>query len=940
MCANLLKLKHATFRSNQIIPIGTIILLLGAWLRLADIGADAFMADQERISILAQNLGREGAWEVLGPRMSVGSLKHSPFTIYLYALPYRLDNDPHIARIFTALTNLIAVAVVQVIGVRYFGRITGLLAAFFFATNPVAVHHSRFIWNSNLAAPFVMLFVLSTLRGYYDRKPLARLAHLPMLSLAGQCHPSLFLIAPLAFISWMHAWRLSKGSRQHLIAHTTLSAILALALMAPWGIGLYRHLSTLEYLRPITTGSSPGLQGVAKTIYSALGGSFGTFAQDAPSLPHLAILTLVAAAWLLARGLSCKDGLPGLLAVLGFFVVPTVVVVLGSQFMQELTATLFFARGVELNWWIYTLMGNAALIQGAFIGGVLIHRPAHGRLSWLWNWRGLLQTRYLRGPTLLALLAVGAILMRAHVRFDYRHDTGVHSLYEGQNTLDDSSSALKHGEALALRNNQELLLLASDPPLQTMRCIGCRNWEALMLTKKDDLRVIWDDYGLPLPRNGAVLLAPFNYSARPFVFSGGENVFTWFSVASLPSADHFKPDLPLPQPVHFSNGATVLGFLRETPNSAPVPAKLWAVHMLWRVDTPEPECFKLFAHLVDANGVKYAQVDPPGMLPGQQHTGEHVLSQLVFQVDESLPASGPLFVHFGMYNDTGQADVTSTTVEQPDLVQIRGSNKPLARMGNGLELDSFTTQHKLQQGPPLNITAIWHTPPEGTNPEPLRLNWQLESPDNLLVFERTTELLPQVDRNNLPGNLFIAGKYNLRIPTEIVPGKHRLTLQVIDSTDYSSALRFVDHIDIMPRDRNFDLPPMQNTLSATFSDKIRLAGYDVEQGDRALTLTLHWQALDRLPVDYKYFIHVWSGDEIIAQADAMPDSYRYPTSWWAPHEVFSDTVKVELGDSGPREVLITVGLYEAVTGARLPVVTTGAPGSPDNWATLRTLTLD
>jgi hypothetical protein len=133
---------------------------------------------------------------------------------------------------------------------------------------------------------------------------------------------------------------------------------------------------------------------------------------------------------------------------------------------------------------------------------------------------------------------------------------------------------------------------------------------------------------------------------------------------------------------------------------------------------------------------------------------------------------------------------------------------------------------------------------------------------------------------------------------------------------------------------------MQNTLGATFADQIRLAGYDVEQGDRALTLTLHWQALGQIPVDYKYFVHLWSKGEVVAQADAMPDLYRYPTSWWAPDEIFSDSVVVKLGDLGPGEILITVGLYEATTGVRLPVVTTGVPASPNDWATLRQLTLE
>ena len=98
---------------NKLILIGTAILLLAAWLRLNDIGADPFMADQERISVLASNFARDGDWQILGTRMSVGSLKHSPLTIYLYALPYSLDDNPRIARMFTALVNLVAVALVQ-----------------------------------------------------------------------------------------------------------------------------------------------------------------------------------------------------------------------------------------------------------------------------------------------------------------------------------------------------------------------------------------------------------------------------------------------------------------------------------------------------------------------------------------------------------------------------------------------------------------------------------------------------------------------------------------------------------------------------------------------------------------------------------------------------------------------------------------------------------
>ncbi len=483
------------------------------------------------------------------------------------------------------------------------------------------------------------------------------------------------------------------------------------------------------------------------------------------------------------------------------------------------------------------------------------------------------------------------------------------------------------------------MLLASDPPLQTMRCIGCRNWEALMLTKENDIRVIWDNYGLPLPSNGAVILAPFNYSARQLLFDHSETVFNWFRVATLPPADHLKPDLPLPQPVHFTNGTTVLGFLREFPDSLPLPGKPWAAHMLWRVDNPETEYYKLFVHLVDRSGIK-AQVDPPATLPGQQNTGELVLSPLEFQVATDLPTTGPLFLRFGMYNDTGQAEVIAATVDHPDLLQIRGSSRPLATMRSGLELDNFSTQPTLIQGPPLHVVATWRTPSQGTINETLRLNWQLDSPDNLPVFKQITHLLPKTEIKNLPANLFITENYSFRVPTNLEPGKHRLTLNVSESIGDSPVQIFSEYIDIIPRERVFQLPQMQTNFGATFASQISLAGYDLHYSNQVLTVKLHWQALGQIPLDYTYFIHVWDKNEMVAQADAMPASYQYPTSWWAAHEVFTDTIELDLGISHPDEISVTVGLYNAETGARLPVVLGDGSVSSDEWATLLPLAVD
>ena len=903
--------------------IGVSIILLAAWLRIFDIGASPFMADHERISILASTLAKEGDWDVLGPRMSVGSLKHSPLTIYLYALPYRLDNDPRVARLFTALLNLIAIAIVHAIGKRYFGPLSGLLAAFFLAINPIAVHHSRFIWNPNLAPPFVMLFVMTTLFGYYGKKPIARLAHLPALSLAGQFHPTIFLLTPIAILSWLYGWRHHKSERRRIYMHTVFSGLIALLLMVPWAIGLYKHIGRLEYLRPIPHRIAPDWHDVTNMIFASLSGSFDTFGQDIPSLPALGFLTLVGALWLLIRGLSHKEDFPGLIIVAAFFTVPIVVILLSAPLIKTITEALFFTKGVELNWCIWMTMGNAALIQGAIMGGVVTPRLDRRHLSWFWQWRGLLLTKHLIAPTMLALFVGATILLRAHLHYDYRQDTGSLSLYEGKNTLSDSAAALKYSRQIATSKDQEVIILASDPPLQTMKCVGCRNWEALMLTKETDIRVIWDQHGVPVPDNGAVLLTPFNYSERSLIFSERKNIFTWFSIASLPPPDYFKPDLPLAQPVQLANGATVLGFLLNTPHSMPLPDKTWTIYMLWRLDTEHPQPHKLSVQLVDANGTKYSQVDPPGILESQQYPGEHILSKLDLHIHKDLPRSGPLFLRFGMYNSDGHTDVVGTELNNPDLIQFRGNDTPLARLENGLQIDSFSSQDTLSQGPPLTATITWKTPAQGTNLKPLSLNWQLHTEDHAISFNHSTNLTPDSLITQLPGNIFLKETYLLRLPTTQAPGKYRLILIANDSTGDSPIPIFTHHLQITPRKRNFDIPPMQNTVNKTFADQIALLGYDIEHGDNEMTLVLHWNALSQIPIDYKYFVHLWRKDYMVAQLDAMPNAYGYPTSWWAPDEIFSDHVVIDLADIDPGELKITTGLYDPLTEDRLPVTNSG-----------------
>ena len=104
----------------------------------------------------------------------------------------------------------------------------------------------------------------------------------------------------------------------------------------------------------------------------------------------------------------------------------------------------------------------------------------------------------------------------------------------------------------------------------------------------------------------------------------------------------------------------------------------------------------------------------------------------------------------------------------------------------------------------------------------------------------------------------------------------------------------------------------------------RLAGYALpvalQPGD-ALALSLLWESLQ--PVDYNYqvFVHFLDRDgNKVAQRDGQPVQWLRPTSTWQTGERIMDHYGLLLPDSTPTgRYTIAVGLYDPVTGQRLPV---------------------
>ena len=99
------------------------------------------------------------------------------------------------------------------------------------------------------------------------------------------------------------------------------------------------------------------------------------------------------------------------------------------------------------------------------------------------------------------------------------------------------------------------------------------------------------------------------------------------------------------------------------------------------------------------------------------------------------------------------------------------------------------------------------------------------------------------------------------------------------------------------------------------------------QADR-LALKLYWQALAAPAADYTVFVHVLDQDgKIVAQYDGPPAGGELPTRAWSPGATSADAISIPLPSSlSPGAYRLIAGLYDAATGARLPVA--GGGGGP------------
>jgi hypothetical protein len=265
----------------------------------------------------------------------------------------------------------------------------------------------------------------------------------------------------------------------------------------------------------------------------------------------------------------------------------------------------------------------------------------------------------------------------------------------------------------------------------------------------------------------------------------------------------------------------------------------------------------------------------------------------------------------------GAAVATEQALNKPwrDTVTLLGSSNPPA---------------VVKPGDQLELALLWGS--DGAAAQTLRLNLVLTG------SETDTELLLAEDvpvgSQNFPTTDWRAGEVVHqwlvgRVPANASPGEYQLLLS---DPDASQTVGLGKIIVEAGRSRQFAPPQeIQQPVAVTLGDQVALLGFDINITS-ALQLVLYWQALAEIPEDYKVFVHVLNPQgQLVAQQDQVPLAGQAPTTGWLPKEVIADAYSITIPPENlvPGSYQLRVGLYNAVTGQRLPVT-----GSTDDFVLL------
>ncbi len=409
------------------------------------------------------------------------------------------------------------------------------------------------------------------------------------------------------------------------------------------------------------------------------------------------------------------------------------------------------------------------------------------------------------------------------------------------------------------------------------------------------------------------------------------------------------------------NFGGVLQLVEQTLSRGPVPAgSAITVGLQWRFSALPQEPLYVGLRLADETDYTWAQrsvdlasetvgapwMDRQGLLlPVDVPPGRYTVRVGVYRRsnDRGLDVIGATGAPRGVEVDLGAVDVVSAT--QPPSVDRLSVQHPLS-----VDFDNGQGAAVRLLGYNLGLPAAGCVPGDAVH---LDLIWQGLTPmaqDNAIVVQLTDDhgqMVAQSDGSSMlardPMSRWTPGfplrdPHRVVIPPSAAAGVYRLRVAIAQVG--GDSLFRVAGGDFLPlttvqvgvgRAHDFEPPEVPHPLRATLADEIRLLGYGplparVAPG-QTVDLVVYWQALASMQTSYTVFVHLLDDhDRLWGQVDTVPGSGTLPTTGWVAGEYLRDTYSFTVKPDAPSGAYrIEIGMYDAVTGQRRPVVLPGQP---------------
>jgi hypothetical protein len=256
-----------------------------------------------------------------------------------------------------------------------------------------------------------------------------------------------------------------------------------------------------------------------------------------------------------------------------------------------------------------------------------------------------------------------------------------------------------------------------------------------------------------------------------------------------------------------------------------------------------------------------------------------------------------------------------------------------------------TGEAPLRPGEKLPVTLFWQALGTGERDYVLTIQLQ-DSQGKLWGLAETRGAYPT---SRWSAGELVTGQYEVRLPPDAPDGEYTLLVGFFDPATKARlavgrgdavALRTVQAVG---RRHVYATPSPSHPFAARWGDVAELLGYDLDIADEApprltsrnggrdgasearpggtLRLVLYWRALKSTDISFTVFVHLVDAQGRSAgQQDALPAGSEAPTVTWLPNEIIVDAHELTVRpEAAPDMYTMTIGLYDAVTGARLPV---------------------